>query len=116
MARKWMRASADPAEFDRQFAAARQAGTEAAAAGPAAASAAFDPRDRTVTVNLRNGVSFTFPVDRFAELAGLSDAELQTVRATASGHGLHWDDVDVHVAVPWLVAHLFGPPATKHSV
>ncbi len=116
MARKWMPASADPAEFDRQFASARRAGAEAAATGPTAASAAFDPRDRTVTVHLRNDVSFTFPVDRFPELAGLSDAELQGVRATASGHGLHWDDADIHLAVPWLVAHLFGPPATQHSV
>lgn len=115
MARKWMPASADPAEFDRQFAAARQAGTEAAAAGPAAASAAFDPRDRTLTVHLRNGVSFTFPVARFSELADRSDAELQAVRATPSGHGLHWDDADIHLAVPWLLADLFGPRATQRS-
>lgn len=115
MARKWIPASANPAEFDRQFAAGRQAGTEAAAVEPAAASAAFDPRDRTVTVHLRNGVSFTFPVARIPELAGRSDAELQAVRATPSGHGLHWDDADIHLAVPWLVAHLFGPGATQAS-
>ena len=115
MARKWSPVSQDPAAFDRQFEAARQAGKEASAGEPMAESAAFDARDRTLTVHLRNGVAFTFPVARIPELASRTDAVLRTVRVTASGHGLHWDDADIHLAVPQLVGDLFGRFAAQAS-
>lgn len=115
MARKWTPASEDPAAFDRQFAAAREAGAHAAATEPRAESAAYDAGTRTLTVQLRNGVSFSFPVLRIPALARLPDDVLGTVRTTASGHGVHWDDADVHLAVPELVAGLFGRLAAQSS-
>lgn len=115
MARKWTPASQDPAELDRQFAAAQRAGTDAAAEEPRAAAAAFDARHRMLTIHLRDGLVVGVPVARLRELAGLSDEILPKVRVTGSGHGLHWDEADVHLAVPQLVADLFGRLAAQHS-
>jgi hypothetical protein len=115
MARSWKAVSRDPAEFDRQFTAAVEAGRAAEAIEPRAASAELDLSTRTVLVHLRGGVSFGFPAARFAQLAELPDGVLARVRVTASGHGLHWDDADVHLAVPALVAELFGRFAAQHS-
>lgn len=115
MARRWPPASQDPGDFDRQFAAARLAGKEAAAEEPRADAAAFDPRDRMLTVRLCDGLVVGVPVARLPELAPLPDELLRKVRVTASGYGLHWDEADVHLAVPQLVADLFGRLTAQHS-
>ena len=107
MKRKWSPTSSDPAAFDRQFDAAHQAGREVAATEPAAEFAAYHQRDRTIEVRLRNGSSFSFPIERNPELAGLPDATLAGVEVTASGRGLHWKGGDVHLSVP----HLMGSDA-----
>lgn len=108
MAREWTPASRDSTRFEQQFAAATRAGMEAAEMEPRAESATYDPRDRTLTVRLRDGVSITLPVVRIQELAECPDPLLRKVRVTASGHGLHWDEAGVHLAVPQLFAGLFG--------
>jgi hypothetical protein len=115
MARRWKAASGDPAEFDRQYAAAVEAGRAADAAEPRAAWATYDPSTKSVGVGLRGGVSFPFPTLCFAELADLDHAQLSELRATSSGFGLHWDSADVHLAVPNVVAALFGRIAAQQS-
>lgn len=104
MKRKWSPTSSDPEAFDRQFEAAYQAGRETAGTEPSAEFAGFNPRDRSIEVRLRNGVAFSFPVERHPELAALPDATLTTVEVTASGRGLHWAGADVHLSV----LHLMG--------
>lgn len=115
MARKWTRASGDPQEFERQFAAAVERGRVAAETGPRARSARFDAESGRVTVDLRDGLSFAFPAVRYPELAVLSPDHLSRVQVTASGYGLHWDEADVHLAVPQVVADLFGAWAAQAS-
>ncbi len=108
MARKWVPASRNPDEFERQFAAAVEAGRVAAETEPRAEAARYEPGTGRVEVDLRNGLSFAFPASRYPELAALPPERIAEVRVTASGYGLHWDEDDVHLAVPLVVADLFG--------
>lgn len=108
MARKWIPASHNPDEFDRQFAAAVEAGRVAAQTEPRAEAARYDRDSGRVEVDLRDGLSFAFPAARYPELAVLPAERISEVRVTASGYGLHWDESNVHLAVPQVVADLFG--------
>lgn len=108
MARKWSPTSRDPEEFERQFAAAVEVGRLAAETEPRAEDARYDSREGRVVVGLRGGLGFAFPASRYPELAALSPERLAGVRVTASGYGLHWDDAGMHLAVPQVVAELFG--------
>lgn len=108
MARKWIPTSRNQEEFERQFTAAVEAGRVAAETEPRAMAARYDEGSGRIEITLRAGLVFAFPASRYPELAALSSDLLSRVRVTASGHGLHWDQADVHLAVPQLVADLFG--------
>lgn len=108
MARKWIPTSRNPGEFDRQFEAAVEAGRAAAEAEPRAVAVRYDGDSGRVAVDLRDGLSFAFPASRYPELAALPPERMAQVRVTASGYGLHWEEADVHLAVPQVVAELFG--------
>jgi hypothetical protein len=108
MARKWIPTSRNPEEFERQIAAAVERGRIAAETEPRAEGARFHANTGRVEVELRDGLSFAFPAARYPELAALSPEHIANVRVTASGYGLHWDEADVHLAVPQVVADLFG--------
>lgn len=108
MARKWIPGSRDPEEFQRQLAAAIERGRTSAETEPRAESARFHAGSGRVEVDLRDGLSFAFPAVRYPELAALSPKLLSEVRVTASGYGLHWDEADVHLAVPQVVTDLFA--------
>lgn len=108
MARKWIPTSGNREEFDRQFAAAVEAGRVAAETEPRAEAARYDATTGRLVVELHGGLTFAFPVARVPELAALSPERVAAVRVTASGYGLHWDAADVHLTVPQVVADLFG--------
>lgn len=115
MARKWIPTSRNPEEFERQLAEAMERGRIAAKTEPRAQSARIDASSGRVEVDLRDGLSFAFPVARYPELAALSDERISAVRVTASGYGLHWDEADVHLAIPQIVADLFGTWGAQSS-
>jgi hypothetical protein len=108
MARKWIPTSRNTEEFERQFAAAVEAGRIAAETEPRAEAARYDAGSGRVEVDLREGLSFAFPASLYPELAALPPQRISELRVTASGYGLHWDEADVHLAVPQVVADLFG--------
>lgn len=108
MARKWIPASRNPDAFERQFEAAVDAGRVAADTEPRAQSARYDANAGRVVVDLAGGLGFSFPASRYPELAALPPERIADVRVTASGYGLHWETADVHLAVPQVVADLFG--------
>jgi hypothetical protein len=108
MARKWTPASRNSEEFERQFAVAIEAGRVARETEPRAAAARYDAGSGRVEVELRDGLSFAFPITRYTELAALPSERISDVRVTPSGYGLHWEESDVHLAVPQVVADLFG--------
>ena len=115
MARKWIPVSSNLEEFERHFAAAVEAGRAAAETEPRAQAARFDAASGRVEVDLRDGVTFSFPVDRYPELESMGADQLTQVRVTASGYGLHWDDADVHFAVPHLILDLFGAYSARFT-
>lgn len=115
MARKWLPTSRDPDEFERQFQAAVEAGRMAAETGPRALAARYDAESGRVQVELRDGLVFAFPASRYPELTSLPPERLATVRVTASGYGLHWEEADLHLAIPQVVADLFGGYSARHT-
>jgi hypothetical protein len=115
MAREWTPGSTDDAEFERQFRSAVEAGRLAREAEPGATDAFYDTDARRVVVELRNGLSFAFPTARFPVLDSLPEEVLAAVQVAASGHGLHWDGADVHLAVPHVIAEVFGAFAAAET-
>lgn len=108
MARKWVPASRNPEEFDRQLAAAVEAGRVAAETEPRAVAASYDAKQGRVVVDLQDGLTFAFPASRYPELQALAAHQLSQVQVTRSGYGLHWNEADLHLAVPQVVADVFG--------
>ena len=97
------------AELSReQFEAASQAGGMALAEHPRAATACYDRRLGRVIVEFANGCTFAFPPRLAQGLAAASEAQLAQVEILGAGTGLHWDDLDVDLSVPGLLAGLFG--------
>jgi len=94
----------DDAEFERQNERALREGREADRIEPRASTAAYDPRKGLVLVELRSGFAFGFPPERVPGLESASARELSAVRISASGDGLLWDDLDVHVSLTGLMA------------
>lgn len=115
MARKWTPASSNPEEFDRQFNAAVEAGRVAAETEPRALAASYDAKHGRVVVELRDGLTFAFPASRYPQLDALGAEALRQVRVTASGYGLHWEDADLHLAVPQLILELFGTYSARYT-
>jgi hypothetical protein len=115
MAREWTPGSTDDAEFERQFRSAVEAGRLAREAEPGATDAFYDTDAQRVVVELRNGLSFAFPTARFPVLDSLPEEVLAAVQVAASGHGLHWDGADVHLAVPQVIAEVFGAFAAAET-
>lgn len=96
------------AALQREIEQARHRGTEEAQTEPRAVKAWYDSSSDRLCVDLRSGVGVMIP-RRF--LQGLAEATLDQVTAvevTPSGYGLHWEELDVDLAVPQLVAGIFG--------
>ncbi|MEW5930818.1 MAG: DUF2442 domain-containing protein [Gemmatimonadota bacterium] len=106
MARSWKPAT--DAEIERQYAEAVEAGRAAEEAGPRAASARFNHETGRVEVELRNGCLFAFPAEMGQGLRGALPEELAAVTVTPGGFGLHWEALDADLAVPALMAGVFG--------
>jgi hypothetical protein len=91
-------------DFDRQNERAIRAAREADRVEPRARAARYD-RDRAlVLVDLRGGYAFGFPPEHVAGLEKASPAELDRVRISPSGDGLHWDELDAHTSLTGLMA------------
>jgi hypothetical protein len=54
---------------------------------------------------------FIFPLRHLQGLENATTEELKKVCLTSSGHGLHWDELDVHFLVPQLIIGIFGTEA-----
>ncbi len=109
MARNWKPAS--EAEIEKQYARAVEAGRAADNAGPRAERARYDRGTGRVEVELSNGCLFAFPAEMGQGLRGASPDELAGVEVTPGGYGLHWEALDADLAVPALMAGVFGTGA-----
>jgi Protein of unknown function (DUF2442) len=68
----------------------------------------YDSIARTITVRLRSGASFSFPVDIVQGLAGAETQDLNQVEITPMGDGLHWETLDTDFTIAGLLAGRFG--------
>lgn len=88
--------------------AANEAGRIAAETEPRAKSARYDRRTKRIVVELTNGCLFAFPAEYGQGLRGATEAQLSQIEVTPGGYGLIWDEIDAGLAVPGLVAGVFG--------
>ncbi len=78
---------------------------------PRARSAHYDAASGKVGVDLSNGCGFSFPARQVQGLEQASDAALAEVEVLGLGMGLHWEQLNVDLSVPGLLAGLFGTKA-----
>jgi hypothetical protein len=109
MARSWNPAT--DAEIERQYARPWRPAARRTRTGPRAESARYDRETGRVEVELRNGCLFAFPAEMGQGLRGASPEELAGVEVTPGGYGLHWEALDADLAVPALMAGVFGTEA-----
>lgn len=95
-------------EILAQIPAARERARVAAATEPRAAAARYDAASGLVEIDLRNGCRFAFPAEYGQGLRGATADQLAAVEVTPDGYGLHWEELDVDMAVWALLAGHFG--------
>ncbi|HWK88925.1 MAG TPA: DUF2442 domain-containing protein, partial [Longimicrobium sp.] len=71
-------------------------------------SARYDRTTERVVIELTNGCLYAFPARYGQGLQDATPAQLEQVEVTPGGFGLHWEDLDVDLTVPGLVAGVFG--------
>ncbi len=75
---------------------------------PRAATARYDRERKRVVVELTNGCTFAFPPQLAQGLEKATADQLAQVEILGAGYGLHWEALDVDLAVPDLLAGLLG--------
>lgn len=90
-------------EFEQQNERAIREGREADRVEPRAKAVSYHPEHGLVLAVLRDGYAFGFPPERVPGLEGATAEELQAIRISPSGDGLHWDDLDVDASLTGLV-------------
>lgn len=103
-------------DLSNQINRARAAGADALKSEPRAKSARYSPTRRQVIVELTNGCSFIFPVDKAQGLAGASNKDLAAVRILGNGMGLHWEKLDADLSIASLVIGIFGSHAWMREI
>jgi len=83
-------------------------GRAARAHEPRAAAARYDRASGRVIVDLENGCTFAFPPRLAQGLETASDDQLAAIEILGKGYGLHWDELDVDLSLPGLMAGIFG--------
>ncbi|WP_180899664.1 DUF2442 domain-containing protein [Martelella soudanensis] len=96
---------------DAAIDAALERGRAAHASEPRAAAARYDRASGRVIVDLDNGCTFAFPPRLAQGLEGASDDQLAAVEILGRGYGLHWEELDVDLSLPGLMAGIFGTRA-----
>lgn len=103
-------------DLNNQINRAIDAGAKALNNEPRAKSARYSPTRRQVIVELTNGCSFIFPVDKAQGLAGASNKDLAAVRILGKGMGLHWEKLDADLSIASLVVGIFGSQAWMREI
>lgn len=96
---------------DAQIEAAAERGRIARATEPRATAARYDRQLRYVIVDLTNGCTFSFPPRLAQGLEEATDDQLTRVEVLGAGYGLHWEELDVDLSIPGLLAGIFGAKA-----
>lgn len=97
---------------DTAIDAALERGRVAHAGEPRATAARYDRASGRVIVDLENGCTFAFPPVLAQGLERASENQLSAVEILGQGYGLHWEELDVDLSLPGLMAGIFGTKAS----
>lgn len=100
-------------ELLAQVARAREAARIADQIEPRAHHAWYDREADRIVVELKSGAGFSLPPSMLDELDGFTSDQLAGVRPHAHGEALAWDELDVHISVPGILAHILGPEMVR---
>ena len=103
-------------DLDNQINRAKVAGAAAPNNEPRAKAARYSPTRRQIIVEITNGCSFIFPVDKAQGLAGASNKDLAAVEILGNGIGLHWEKLDADLSIASLVLGIFGSHAWMREI
>lgn len=73
-----------------------------------AISAQFDSKKKVITIELANGLSFSFPPKLVEGLSRRSVDSLSSIEISPMGTGLYWPKLDVDLTVEGLLSGMFG--------
>jgi hypothetical protein len=93
---------------DTEIDAALERGRAAHANEPRAVAARYDRSTGRVIVDLENGCTFAFPTHLAQGLEQASADQISAVEILGRGYGLHWEELDVDLSLPGLMAGIFG--------
>jgi Protein of unknown function (DUF2442) len=99
------------AELQEQINQARRSGEVLEKTEPRAVKAWYELASAKIFIELQNGVVMGFPPHLLQGLESATSEQLAEVEVTPSGYGLHWESQDLDLAVPQLVAGIFGTKA-----
>jgi hypothetical protein len=97
-------ARSNDTDFEQENETAVREAREADRIEPRASSVQYDAQQGLLLVELRSGFVFGFPPERVAGLEDTTAKQLATVRLSASGDGLHWDDLNVDASLTGIMA------------
>lgn len=98
-------------ELLRQFEEATERAKETDLIEPRAADASYDHNNNRIVINLKSGVTFSFPPDLLQGLREASRSDLAAVEVSSHGTSIHWKKLDADFSIPGLVAGVFGTRA-----
>lgn len=75
---------------------------------PPATAAAYNPETGLVCICLSNDVVLGLPARQTQGLEAASAANLDTIRISPSGYGIHFPKLDVDLYLPALMEGIFG--------
>lgn len=96
---------------DAAIEAALERGRTARASEPRAAAARHERASGRIVVDLENRCAFAFPPHLAQGRERASDNQLAAVEILGHGYGLHWEELDVDLSLPGLMAGIFGTRA-----
>lgn len=96
---------------DAQIDAALERGKLALETEPRAATVRYDRQLDRVIVDLTNGCTFAFPPRIAQGLETATADQLAKAEILGLGYGLHWEDLDVDLSLPGLMAGILGTKA-----
>jgi hypothetical protein len=93
---------------DEEIAAAEERGRIADDLEPRATAVHYDRTTGLIVLQLKHAAVFSVPARLLQGLEAATDDEISEVGIIGRGYGLEWEKLDLHHAVPALVAGHYG--------
>jgi Protein of unknown function (DUF2442) len=93
---------------NEEFKVATERATKLQENTPQALKARYDGQAHQIVILFNTGVESRFPVDQIQGLQDASPSDLEVIKISPSGFGIHFPKLDVDLDVPGLVVGHFG--------